>query len=387
MRRLAVVTTSRADFGIYRPLLRAIADYPDLDLQLIVAGMHLSPLYGLTVREIEAEGWPIAARVNCLEEADSPLAVARAMGRAVIGLAEALAELEPDIEVVLGDRFEMHAAALAALPLNLPVAHLHGGELTLGAFDDALRHSMTKLSHLHFAATEDYARRIIQLGEEEWRVTVSGAPSLDNLAALDVVGPGELAEFIGLELDPAPLLVTYHPVSLEQAGTEDQLLELLAALDKTDRPVVFTLPNADPGNSVIRRLIADWTAARERAAQVEHLGTRRYFGLMKLAAAMVGNSSSGIIEAASFELPVVNIGSRQAGRTRASNVIDCGYGREEILAAIERATGEEFRALLKGLVNPYGDGRAAGRIVAKLAEVELGQRLLVKQFNDRGGEA
>ncbi len=382
MRTIGVVTTSRADFGIYRPVLKAVAAEPGLELALIAAGMHLSADYGLTIDEIEAEGWPIAHRLACLETGDTPEAAARSMGRSLSGFAEVFGRWRPDILVVLGDRFEMHAAALAALPFRIPVAHIHGGELTFGAMDDALRHSMTKLSHLHFASTEEYGARIVQMGEAPWRVTVSGAPSLDNLAAVELLDEAELEARFGLDLSRPPLLVTYHPVSLEYEQTEAQIAALLAALAEADRPTVFTLPNADPGNLTIRRLIAEFVAERQTAWQVDNLGTQAYFSLMHKASAMVGNSSSGIIEAASFELPVVNIGSRQDGRVRGANVIDVGYAKKDILAGIERATSPEFKAGLAGLENPYGDGRAAERIVARLKSVALDDDLMVKKFHD-----
>mgnify|MGYP000858046851 FL=1 len=247
MKRVAVITTSRADFGIYRPLLAAIQAAPELELLLVVAGMHLAPEMGLTVREIEAEGWPIAARVECLLSSDSNLGMAKSLGLAVMGHAEALARLNPDLVVILGDRFEMFAAAAAAGPLRLPLVHLYGGELTLGALDDAWRHAMTKLSHLHFVATSEYAHRLAAMGEEPWRVTVCGALSLDNLVAMNLLGREELARELEIGLDSAPLLVTFHPETLADDPPARQMAEVLAALESLARPTVFTLPNADAG--------------------------------------------------------------------------------------------------------------------------------------------
>lgn len=382
MRTIAVVTTSRADYGIYRPLWRAITSAPDLHLQIIAAGMHLSPEFGLTVRDIEADGFTVDERVELLLSSDTPEGIAKSVGVGVLGYAQIFARTRPDILVLLGDRFEMHAAAVAALPFTLPIAHLHGGEVTQGAFDDALRHSLTKLSHLHFVSTAAYARRVAQLGEEPWRITVSGALSLDNLTTLDLLNYHELEQRVGMALEPPPLLVTFHPVTLEPGQTEWQIDELLAALETSGYPVVFTMPNADTGGRAIAQKITHFVQTHQAACLVDNLGTRAYFSMMQHAAAMVGNSSSGILEAASFKLPVVNIGTRQQGRIRAANVIDSGYKREEVAVAIQRATSTDFRASLHSLVNPYGDGHAAGRIVQKLQEVDLDTALVVKCFCD-----
>ncbi|MFH1058080.1 MAG: UDP-N-acetylglucosamine 2-epimerase [Pseudomonadota bacterium] len=384
MRRIALVTTGRADWGIYRPLLTAMAADPELELQLVVAGMHLAPEFGLTVRAVEAEGWPIAARVECLLSSDTPAGAATSLGLAVMGYGQALARLAPDLLVVLGDRFEMFAAAAAAAPLRLPVAHLYGGELTLGAMDDALRHAITKLGHLHFVATADYARRVIQMGEEPWRVTLCGALSLDNLAQLDLPGRAELEADLALRLEPAPLLVTYHPETLAAQEPAAQMAEVLAALAEFRRPSIFTLPNADPGGRGLAAMVQEFCAANPWAQVRDNLGTRRYFGLMRLAAAMVGNSSSGIIEAPSLGLPVVNIGGRQDGRTRASNVIDVACRRGAIAAGIARACRLGWKEALAGLPSPYNQGReAAGLIVAGLKTPRTRAELLRKGFNDQ----
>lgn len=383
MRRIAVVTTSRADFGIYRPLLRRLNEAAETDLALVVGGMHLDPSFGLTVQEIEGDGFPIAARVPMRLAGDTPRDVAQAMSGAVAGFAAALDQLGPDILVVLGDRYEMHAAALAAQSFPIAVAHIHGGELTLGAMDDALRHSMTKLSHLHFVATEAYGRRVRQMGEEAWRVSVCGALGLDNLRDVQPVTGSELERLIGLPLSPRPLLVTYHPETRGSLPIEDQAAELFAALDDTELPVVFTAPNADTGGGRLRALIEGHVSQRDHARLVDSLGTAAYFGLMSEAAAMVGNSSSGIIEAASFRLPVVNIGDRQEGRIRAKNVVDTPIARNAVIEAILRAVSPEFQKELTALANPYQGPRRASEIITEcLATVRLGQVLLKKGFAD-----
>ena len=377
-----MVTVARSDYGIYVPVLRRILSDPDLRLHLIVTGMHLSPEFGLTVEAIDSDGFEIGDRIEMLLSSDTPEGIAKSMGLGTMGMAQSYARQRPDILMVLGDRFEMHASALAALPFKIPVAHIHGGELTEGAIDDALRHSITKLSHLHFVSTEQYARRVIQLGEEPWRVTVSGAPSLDNLHSLKLLDAQELERQYGLNLDPPPLLVTFHPVTLEYEQTEWQMGELLGALSNIEMPVIFTMPNADTGGRAISRMIKESVNTRALTRVVDTFGTQGYFSMMATAAAMVGNSSSGIVEAPSFKLPVVNIGTRQRGRIRPANVIDVGYDRSEILKGIKKATQPEFRESLRHLENPYGRGQAADTIVERLRVVALDETLTRKRFHD-----
>jgi UDP-hydrolysing UDP-N-acetyl-D-glucosamine 2-epimerase len=382
VRTIAVVTVARSDYGIYLPLLKKLQSDPDVRLLLWASGMHLSPEFGFTVKQIEADGFRVDQRVEMLLSSDTPEGIAKSIGLGIIGFAQAYAQSRPDIIVVLGDRFEMYAAALAALPFKIPVAHIHGGEVTEGAIDDALRHSMTKLSHLHFVGTEEYGRRVAQLGEEGWRITVSGALSMDNVRLTRLLDAGELETRFGVHIEPPVLLATFHPATLEYEQVGWQTGELLAALEASGMRVVFTLPNADTGGRAARQTIEGFIRTHPGAVMVENLGTQGYFSMMALVAAMVGNSSSGIIEAASFRLPVVNIGTRQRGRIRSTNVIDTGYGRDEVLAGIRRATADTFRAGLKDMVNPYGDGHAAKRIVRVLKETKIDDRLLTKRFID-----
>ena len=382
MRSLAVVTVGRSDYGLYLPLLLAIQQHDGLNVRLLVSGTHLSPEFGLTVHQIEADGFPVADRIEMLLSSDSPPGIARSIGLGVIGFAQSFAAHRPDVLVVLGDRFEMYAACVAALPFNVPVAHIHGGEATFGAMDESLRHSMTKLSHIHFVATDAYRQRVEQLGEEPWRITVCGALSLDSLATVTLLDRGTLEAKLELQLDPAPLLVTFHPATLEFEKAGNHVVELLAALEGVGRPIVFTGVNADTGGRVARELIAKFVANHRSTRFIENLGLQAYFSAMSVAAAMVGNSSSGIIEAPSFELPVVNIGSRQMGRLKAANVIDVGYRREEIAAGMAQALNPGFRARLKNLKNPYYSGGAAARIVERLANETLDSRLLMKRFHD-----
>ena len=382
MKTIGVVTVGRSDYGIYLPLLRRMVAEPDLRLWIFASGTHLSAEFGMTVREIERDGFELRERIDMELVSDTPEGIAHSMGVGMAGFARAYARSRPDVLLVLGDRFDMFAATAAAVPFRMPIAHLHGGELTRGAIDDALRHAMTKMSHLHFTSTEVYARRVMQLGEEPWRVTVSGAPSLDNLRVMELLSKQEIEKLVGMPMDPALLLVTLHPVTLEHEKAGWQAEELLAALEGVNRPVVFTGTNADTGGRAIRRAVDTFVKRHGGARLVENMGTRAYFSMMKHAAVMAGNSSSGIIEAASFGLPVVNIGSRQEGRVRGANVIDVGPERAAIAAGLEKALEPGFRASLCGMKNPYGDGRASKRIVAKLKTVALDDRLMVKRFVD-----
>ena len=382
MRTIGVVTVGRSDYGMYLPILRKIQKDPEMKLMLFAAGMHLSPRHGSTIQMIEADGFTPAERIEMIPENDSPRDIVHAIARGLQGFSDAFFNNAPDILVVLGDRFEMYSAALAALPFTIPVAHIHGGELTQGAIDDALRHSMTKLSHLHFVSTQEYAKRVMQLGEAPWRIIVSGAPGLDALDDFVPMDRIDLEKEIGMSLNDSVLIVTYHPETLDYEHAGGQIDQLLRALDKSVQPVLFTLPNADMGGLEITKRIRTFLVQHPKARLVENLGTQLYFSLMKLAAVMIGNSSSGIIEAPSFELPVVNIGDRQSGRVRASNVIDVRCESGEILDGIQKALDPAFKKSLRGLHNPYQSGNAATIIVDTLKKIPLNRELLVKEFYD-----
>lgn len=382
MRTIGIVTGARSDYGLYLPLLKKIQSDPDLQLKLIVTGMHLSPEFGRTVDIISQDGFKIDAHVEMLLSSDTPESISKSMGLGTIGFAQLFGRDRPDLLVVLGDRFEMHAAALAALPFKIPIAHIHGGEVTEGAIDEALRHSLTKLSHLHFVATEEYGLRVIQMGEEPWRVTVSGAPGLDDLFSVKKMTWNELKAKLRLPFERLPLLVTFHPVTLEAEQTEWHIKELLAALERAGLPVIFTQSNADTGGRIITVLMEDYCRTHPETKMIQNLGTETYGSFMAIIPAMVGNSSSGLIEAPSFELPVVNIGRRQEGRLRTNNVIDVGFGRDEIVAGIRKALDPKFREGLRGLVNPYGVGHASERILQRLKEIPLDNHLMIKRFRD-----
>lgn len=379
-RRIAVVSVARSDYGIYRPLLHAIADDPALELALVVAASHLTRQFGDTLGEILADGFEPAARVECAPASDSPGSVARAMGMATQGFASALEALRPDLLVVLGDRYDMHAAACAAVPLLIPLVHIAGGAVTRGAIDDAFRHSMTKFAHLHFCETAEQGARIGRMGEAAWRIHVTGSLAIDNLREVALYDLPAFNARFGTGLEAPPVLITVHPVTREPEGAAGRIDALLRALDGVPGPLLFTYPNADPaGRLIIDRIDAFAGARPGRAFVVPHLGTRGYFSAMALARCMVGNSSSGVMEAASFGLPVVDIGRRQEGRLAPDNVVRCGDRREEVEAALTRALSDGFRAAARQVVNPYGDGQAAPRMVRVLKSVALDRSLLVKE--------
>lgn len=382
MRKVAVITVGRSDYGIFRPVLQRIKDDPAMELVLIAGGAHIGG-GGRGIDAIRSDGFVVSAEVDCYVRGDTRADICDAIGRGVTGFGKVLEDLKPDIMLVLGDRFETFSAVVAAVPLLVPVAHIHGGEITEGAIDESFRHAITKMSHLHFAATQEYGRRIRQMGEEPWRVTVSGAPGLDNLQSLKLLDRKVVGTRLGMDLQEDPLLVTYHPVTLEHPSAREQVMELLAALDDVGRPVVMTFPNVDPEHGVIIKLFKEYVAKHADSVLAEDLGTDMYFSLMKISAAMVGNSSSGIIEAASFGLPVVNIGNRQKGRLRNRNVVDSPCRRDTIIEAIRTVIKSEFRAGLTDVINLYGNGRAAERIVSVLRDVPLGSVLLTKKFIDR----
>ncbi len=378
--RVAVVTVARSDYGIYFPLLRLLQADIGFELQLVVAAAQLDPTQGNTGQEIENDGFAIAARVPMRLPGDSREDAAVAIGAGVQEFAAAYRELQPDIVLLLGDRYEMFSAAIAALPCRVAVGHIHGGELTFGAIDDAIRHCITKLSHVHFAATAEYARRVEQLGEESWRVHTTGSPVIDSILAMDPIPRAELEAEIGLDLSRT-LLITYHPVTLEK-NPAAHVAALLTAVSATGYSLLFTHSNADPSRTEIIANIRSLVERTPNARLVANLGHRKYHSVQRHVVSMVGNSSSGIIEAASFHLPVVNIGIRQEGRVRSANVIDVGNSQEEIAQGIKKAVSAEFRKSIEKAVNLYGDGRAAERIVSILKTVTTGPKLLIKRFAD-----
>ena len=383
MRKVAVVTGSRAEYGSLYWIIKGIHDDDELKLQLIVTGMHLLPEFGLTVKDIEKDGFPIAKKVKMLLSSDSELAIAKSMGMGMIGLAEAYKSLKPDIVVVLGDRFEVFSAVAAALPFRIPIAHIHGGEATEGAIDESFRHAITKMSHIHFVSTEKYKQRVIQMGESPKNVFCFGSPGLDNIYNLHLMDKEELCIVLGIPKDKKIGVFTYHPVTLERNTAMPQISAILDAIKNfKDIYWVFTLTNADThGRTIIRKIKEFVRNFPEKCRLFASLGQLKYLSLLKHASLMVGNSSSGLIEASSFKLPVVNIGDRQRGRIRGSNVIDVKECRKEAIArALNRALSPDFKKSLKKTENPYGEGGSSKKIVRKIKTIPLGEDLLKKKF-------
>lgn len=379
-RKVAVVTGSRAEYGLLYWVLHDLRAAAGVELQLIVTGMHLSPEFGMTVNVIEKDGFAIARRVEMLLSSDTAGGVAKSMGLGVMGMSDALEQLRPDVVLVLGDRFEILAAVQACLVHNIPVAHIAGGDTTEGAFDESIRHAITKMAHVHFVTNELSARRVRQLGEDPRHVHVVGNPGLDHLKRMPLLDRAALADSLGAPLGARNLLITFHPVTLEPGESERQFGELLAALEATgdDTTLWFTRPNADTGGRAISALLDSWAAKHPARVHVHSsLGQLRYLSLMAQVDAVVGNSSSGLYEAPSFRIPTVNIGDRQRGRLATSSVLDCAPERAAIQAALVRALALDCSAV----VNPYGDGESSARIVSALAALPPRAELLKKHFH------
>jgi GDP/UDP-N,N'-diacetylbacillosamine 2-epimerase (hydrolysing) len=381
-RKICVVTGTRAEFGLLRWVMHDLREHSGLELQVIATGMHLSPEFGMTAGEIEQSGFRIDAKVEMLLSADSAAAVSKSIGLGMIGFSDAYARLQPDLVVVLGDRFEIFAAAAAAMIAGIPIAHLHGGETTEGAFDEAIRHAITKMSHLHFVAAEPYRQRVIQLGEHPDRVFLSGGLGVDAIKRIKLLDREALEQSLDFRFGQKNLLITFHPVTLESQSSSEQMAELLRALDALDGTnLIFTMPNADTGGRKLAQQVEEFTHTHPNARVYTSLGQLRYLSALQFVDAVVGNSSSGLAEAPSFGIGTINIGDRQRGRLRAASVIDCAPQAESILEAIRHMYSREFRALLSTVANPYGDGGAAARIVRTLGEFPL-SGILKKAFYD-----
>ena len=381
-RKICVITGTRAEYGLLRWVMQAIANDEALSLQVIVTGMHLSPEFGLTYRELENDGFKIDRKVEMLTSSDTPVGIAKSMGLGLIGFADALHDLKPDLIVVLGDRFEIFAAVSAALVARIPVAHLSGGETTEGAFDEAFRHSMTKMSHLHFVGAEEYRRRVIQLGESPGRVFLVGGLGVDAIKRTPLMEREALEASLDFRLGEKNLLITFHPVTLESQSSAQQMGELLAALGQLeDTHLIFTMPNADNGSRELTRIVDDFVATHPNARAYASLGQLRYLSCMKLVDGVVGNSSSGLAEAPSLATGTVNIGDRQRGRLQAASVIQCQPTRQGIASAIERLYSSKFQATLPQVCNPYGSGGASDKVIATIKSYPL-ETIVKKQFYD-----
>lgn len=382
MRKICFITGTRAEYGLLKPLIDEFIDDDDFEVQIIATGMHLSPEFGLTYKEIENDGLKINEKIEILLSSDSRIGVSKAMGLALISFAEAYERLQPDLLVGLGDRFELFAAVAAANVANIPVAHLHGGELTFGAFDEGFRHSITKMSHLHFTSTEEYRKRVIQMGEHPKSVFNVGALGIDNIRKMKLLSKDELEKVLEIKLSTPSFLVTFHPETRLQ-NSKKSFNELLNAFNEIENAqIIFTLPNADSGGRALIKLINEFVKKnKNRALAFTNLGQMKYLSLMKYVDGVIGNSSSGIIEALSFKIGTVNIGNRQKGRISPENVINVYANKSEIKKAINFILSDEFLTKIKNVKNPFGDGKTAQRIKKIITKSDF-EKLKNKEFYD-----
>ncbi len=384
MKKICVITGTRAEYGLLKPLIKKISDDSGVELQLVVTGMHLSPEFGLTYRAIEEDGFEITERNEMLLSSDTPNGIAKSIGLGMIGFADIFTRIKPDIVVILGDRYEALAAATAAMVHRIPIAHIHGGELTLGAVDDAIRHSITKMSTLHFTSTEEYRKRVIQLGEDPENVIWVGALGVENIQSQQLLGKKELAQSIGFSLDDPYIIVTFHPVTLENNTAGQQIENLLNALDNfNEYRIIFTKANADTDGRIINRKIDQYVKLNSGRTKVfTSLGMVRYLSALKYCELVIGNSSSGIIEAPSLGIPTVNIGNRQLGRVRAESVIDCGDSAEEIMESIRKAKRIRKEGKINRFISPYEKEGTSMKILSEIQKYLLQDRPEMKKFCD-----
>ncbi|MDI7166857.1 UDP-N-acetylglucosamine 2-epimerase [Leptospira santarosai] len=382
-KKICVITGTRADYGLLRWLILEISKSSKLDLQIIATGMHLSPEFGLTYKEIENDGFLIQKKIEILLSSDSVVGVSKSIGLGLIGFSEAFADLNPDIILILGDRFEIFSAAVAALISRIPIAHLHGGEVTEGAFDEGIRHSITKMSHFHFVATSEYRNRVIQLGEDPSNVFLVGGMGIDGVRKSNLLKKEELEFSLNIKFKRNNLLITFHPVTLEGTTAKAQMTELLLSLETLSQEtgLIFTMPNADTDSRIIFELIKKFTSSRSNAWHFTSLGQTLYLSCLQFVDAVVGNSSSGIIEAPSFKIGTINIGDRQKGRLKAKSIIDCEPNKEGIMNALKKLYSSDFQKNLSTTINPYGEGGASEKIVKILEGLEA-QEVLKKKFFD-----
>ncbi len=383
VRNVAVLTVGRSDFGRYRPILKALLAYPNVDVSLLASGNHFDERFGCTISEIRESGFDWITGLDIDQYSDSPRSVGRVIADGTQKLADYFEKSPPDLLVLLGDRFEMLSGASAALGFSIPIVHIHGGAVTEGAIDELVRHALTKMSHIHLVSCDVYESRLKQLGEEDWRIHVTGAPGLDELKSVADMSLEDLSGEIGLKAHDPFILGCLHPETVSMIDPRDQVSAFLTPLKHINMPLVLTYPNADQGSAVIVHEIEKFSAENsERVCLLKNAGTRLFTNMLANATAIVGNSSSGIVEAPTFKVPVVNIGIRQDGKIKTENVIDVRFDSDEILRALETACSKQFRKSLEGLVNPYGDGRAGERIAEILASIPIDQKLLHKRFVD-----
>ncbi len=388
MRKICVVTGTRAEYGSFRPLLQLLKDDPDFELQIVVTGMHLSPEFGLTYKQIEKDNFKINEKVETLLSSDTVVGISKSTGLGVIGFADTFERLKPDLVIVYGDRFEMFSAAVSAFLAKIPLAHLYGGEKTEGLMDEGIRHSLTKMSYLHFVSTEEYKKRVIQLGETPDRVFNVGYLALDVIRSVKLLSRNELEKDLGIRLGRKSVIVTFHPVTLEKNTSEMQFKQLLEVLNEyTDLTIIFTKPNADTHGRVIIDLIDEYTKAHpHKSSAFVSLGQKRYFSFIQLVDAVVGNTSSGLLEAPSFGKPTVDIGDRQRGRIKAESVIHCEPDKKSIKKALEKAFSKGFKDFCQTVKNPFGDGHSANRIYKLIKENMNSLNNIKKVFYDLQGD-
>lgn len=380
IKKIVVITGNRAEYGLLRNVISRIEESEKLQLQLIVTGSHLSSLYGNTINEIREDGFEITEEVDMLIQSDKKSSIVKAMGIELMHLGSTLERLAPDLMLILGDRYEMLVAAVAAISMNIPLAHIAGGEITYGAIDEQIRHAITKMAHLHFAEANTYAANIMNMGEEEWRVHNVGALGIENIEQTSLLEGEELEQSVGIKVDRETILLTYHPVTLEGKSLEWQINQLLEALECIDKKMIITFPNPDNGGDYIIRRIKEYAEGKEHIKVFSSLGVKRYLSVMNSCGLVIGNSSSALIEAPYLKVPVVNVGNRQEGRLMADNIINCSNNKEDIIKGIQQAMSNEFREQVAKTTSLYGYGRTSEMIVKVLEDIEIDDKLLRKKL-------
>lgn len=380
MKKICILTATRAEYGLFKPIIKSFYNREGIDLRVVVTGSHLSPEFGLTYEEIINDGIEIDKKIEILLSADTPSAISKSMGLAMIGFADYFSESMPDLLVVLGDRYETLAVAIVAMNQRIPIAHLYGGEATEGLIDESIRHSITKMSYLHFTSTEQYRKRVIQLGENPSRVFNVGAIGIENIKQNEYMSKQELLESLNLSLDRPYAVVTYHPVTLEHYSSESQIAQLLKAISKHDEMnYIFTKGNSDADGRIINSMIDEYVKGKENCVAVTSLGSKRYLTAIRHCHMVIGNSSSGIIEVPSFKVPTVNIGDRQKGRIQADSIINCNPDYDSIMAAIDKANDVEFRVKIQLVKNPYEKENTTRRIVSIIEDFIFNEKIDIKK--------
>ncbi|SHH20267.1 UDP-N-acetylglucosamine 2-epimerase [Tepidibacter thalassicus] len=380
MRKIVVVTGTRAEYGLLYNTMKEIENHRELELYLIVTGNHLSKEHGYTIDDIKKDGFKVEESINIIFETDSRESIAKSMALLMSNLSQTFLRINPDILLILGDRYEIFASAATAMAMNIPIAHISGGEITEGAIDEQIRHAITKMAHIHFPGNKYYAENIRKMGEESWRIYNVGDPGIENIKNMKFYSSEELKQYFGFKVDRETLLVTFHPVTLEIDDLKYQMDNLIEALDVLNKKTIITYPNSDSGGKYIIDRLEYFKTKNKNIHVYKSLGSRRYLSTMKLCGVVAGNSSSAIVEAPYLKIPAVDIGNRQKGRLKAENIISCGYDKEEIIKAVNRALSDEFREIAKNTKSIYGEGNTSKEIVDILSKIEIGEKLLKKKL-------